>query len=542
MGTASPNETGNNLHMKIPFSLSVRKKFKIYSRSQIVLFAILLVFINILVYPLRARLDLTDEKIFTLAPETKRIVENINDTVTISAFFSQNLPPELITVRQQLTDLLNEYGSLSDTITLNFRDPKSDDAAAKEARDFGIPEVQFNLLQQDQFQVTTGYLGISVQYHDKTETIPFIQDASNTEYDLTSALLKVTRTSDPKVAFSTGHDEIDTQSLRQVLARNSTIVDADLASGTMIDPSIHTLIIAGPKTAFDDRSIFVIDQFVMRGGKVLFFLDGVDVDNSLVAQKNASNLFPLLSHYGVNEKNNLVFDPSSHETLNFQSGLFSVLQPYPFWPRILKDFINQQEPLTRALETAVFGWASSLDPVGDISDRTFIPLLSTTPNSWSLDQEPFSLSPQSFPAESPQKQSFVLAGMLKGNFPSFFQDKDKPAAPENSAPDPAFLDHVEAGQIIVVADSDIISPQALEKYPENIVFAANAVDVLAQDESLISIRSRAAGNRPLQPLTPSQKALVKYGNIFGSVVLAIGFGFGIAYHRKYRGRKLQEKI
>lgn len=527
--------------MKFSFSLSTRKKLRAYSGSQITALLVILIIVNILVHPLTFRVDLTDQKLFTLAPETKKLVRNLDDTVTISAFFSQNLPPELLTVRQQLTDLLGEYTSLSDRVHLTVRDPKSDEAAAREAQDLQIPEIQFNLFQQDQFQVTTGYLGIALQYHDKTETLPFIQDASNTEYDLTAALLKITRSSTPTIAFTSGHNETDTASLENILGKNYTVTTVDLTDGKFIDSSISTLVLAGPKLAFDDRSKFILDQFMMRGGKIIFFLDGVDVDNNLFGQKNKSDLFPLLSHYGVNEKQNIVFDALSHETLNFQSGLFSVLQPYPFWPRIIKDFINHDQPLTRALETAVLGWASSLESAQDAQGTSFTPLLSSTNGSWTVDSEPFSLAPNAFPADNPNKQSFVLAGSVQGNFSSFFKDKDKPAGP-NGIQDPNFIDHVDNNSFIVVADSDMISEQTLQKYPENVVFAANAVDSLTQDESLISIRSRTASNRPLQPLSVSQKSLVKYGNIFGSVLLAVGIGLFTSWYRKHRGKKFKENL
>ncbi|OGY78670.1 MAG: hypothetical protein A3B74_04835 [Candidatus Kerfeldbacteria bacterium RIFCSPHIGHO2_02_FULL_42_14] len=512
-------------------TLSSRQKIHWYSQFHVLLIVALVIVLNILVQSFSIRLDLSEGKIFTLSQVTKETVRNLSDVVTVTAFFSDEFPPEYIAAKQRAEDILSEYAKLSSNIVVQTKDPKKDDAASQEAQSLGIPEIQFSLVKSDQFQVSTGYIGIALQYRDKSETIPVIQDPDSLEYDMTSALVKLTRTDVTEVAFTSGHGEIDTSELQDALVKNYMIRSVDLTSETLIDPGIDVLIIAGPRQAFTDRAQYVVDQFIMRGGKVLFFLDGVSVDPSLIAQNNATGLEALLTNYGVTVNHDLIVDPLSHETIGFQSGLFQIFQPYPLWPRILKDTLHATHPITASLESIVLGWASSMTLQNEkfSSETTFTTLAETSDQSWA-QSEPFLLSPEALPqVPSDSQQHFIVAGHIKGKLTSFFRGKtlpqssvsETPPTPQSLQSSETFLESTNNASVIVVTDSEMLSPLALQNFSGNFTFFANAVDVLAQDEAFIGLRSRSTTDRPLRPLPDRTKALYKYGNIFASVVLVL---------------------
>lgn len=531
--------------MRFPsLTVSARTKMRWYSQTHVFLILALVIVLNILVQYFPLRLDLSEGKIFTLASVTKNTTRNLSDIVTITAFFSQEIPSEYIAVKQRAEDILTEYAKLSSNIVVQTKDPKKDEAAASEAQALGIPEIQFSLVKSDQFQVSTGYFGLALQYRDKNETLPVIQNADGLEYDITSALLKLTRAEVPEVAFASGHGEVETAELSEVLTKNYETRFVDLSSESLLDPSIGVLILAGPREPFTERQQYVLDQFIMRGGKVLLFLDGVNIDNALNAQINSTGLEPLLQHYGVTVNHDLIVDPLSHETIGFQSGLFQIFQPYPLWPRILKNALNSTHPVTASLESIVFGWASSLTVQNEkfSNETTFTTLAETSDQSWVQSSEPFILSPEALPQiASGAQKSFTVAGHLQGRLSSFFRGKTLPTKSTTTDPtsqsSEAFLESTDNASIIIVTDSEMLSPLALQNFDGDFAFFANAVDVLAQDESLISLRSRATTDRPLEPIPDRTKTLYKYGNIFASVIVVLFIGGGAYVIRKRRDRQ-----
>ena len=190
---------------------------------------------------------------------------------------SHGQPPRVAQIRQSVRDMLEEYRAFSQNLEINFIDPASDDEALKQKLRFmGIPEFQVNVIEKDKAEIANVYMGIAVLYEDKKEVLPIVRTTANLEYDLTSAILKVTSKEVKTVGFLSGHDEIDVfdqpfAPLRQELSKQYDVRNVPIDGGKAIEADVATLIIAGPKKELTEREKYEIDQFIMRGWKGLFF-------------------------------------------------------------------------------------------------------------------------------------------------------------------------------------------------------------------------------------------------------------------------------
>jgi ABC-2 type transport system permease protein len=120
-------------------------------------------------------LDLTKNREYTVTPATKRILAGLDDVVNVTAYFSKDLPPYMATLDRQVKDLLDEYRAFGgERLRVTFEDPGDDPRKEQQLQMLGIPKVQLNILEKEKAQVTNVYLGIAVQYGDKTEALPVV--------------------------------------------------------------------------------------------------------------------------------------------------------------------------------------------------------------------------------------------------------------------------------------------------------------------------------------------------------------------------------
>ncbi|MGD8396992.1 MAG: GldG family protein, partial [Candidatus Eiseniibacteriota bacterium] len=258
------------------------------------------------------RLDLTENKEYTVSKATRDVLERMDDLVSIRAYFSSDLPSYLATLQRDVRDMLNEFRAYAGSdLVVEFRDPASDPDLEARVRRLGIPQVQLDVIEQDRREIQNAYLGIAVMFEDRTEVIPVVSSLENLEYDLTAAIIKVRQTEEKVVGYLTGHQEPDLfselDSARQMLERQYVVRQVDLDQGRRpIPDDIETLVIAGP-TGINDRERYLIDQFVMRGGKLVVLEDAIQLmGGALQARQIRSGLESLLPHYGARLDESLV--------------------------------------------------------------------------------------------------------------------------------------------------------------------------------------------------------------------------------------------
>ena len=522
----------------------------------------IIVLINFLSSRRFVRADLTAEKRYTISQSTKKVLKRLDDIVTIDAYFSRQ-PARVAQIRQSVRDMLEEYRAFSKNLQINFIDPAAEEEAQKQKLRFmGIPEVQVNVIEKDKAELANVYMGIAILYADKKEVLPVVQTTANLEYDLTSAILKVTSKEVKTIGFLTGHDEIDVFDqafgpLRQELSKQYDVRKVPIDAGKAVDADVATLVIAGPKKELTEREKYEIDQFIMRGGRVCFLIDPILIQyQGLNVSPLKTGLNDLLEHYGAKLNDNLVLDVSMGQ-LVYSQGFMTVTTGYAYFVKVLKEYryrtgetsdgLSQDSIITNQLESLTLNWASSLEllPQEDASVEA-IALAKTSRGGWTA-QSPYNISPtdRQFQPPASVQQAHTVAVSLSGVFKSFYAGKAIPPV-ESSESDEAVTakpaeeerttkTDSEATQIVVVGNSQFLQ----QSQRDGQLFFLNTVDWLTLGEELINIRSHGATNRPLKEISESEKFFLKFISIAGVPILVVAFGL-VRFFLRRRAKRLVE--
>jgi gliding-associated putative ABC transporter substrate-binding component GldG len=292
---------------------------------------------------------------------------------------------------------------------------------------------------------------------------------------------------------------------------------------------VDVLCIVQPEEALDDWTKFCIDQYIMRGGKVGWFLNKVKADmQTSQASGLQLNLDDMTRQYGFVVGNNLVTDlNASMINVQQQQGSFMItnMVRYPAFPRIMD--INRQMPMVKDLQELTLFYPSTVDTVrpgrGIVS---YTPLFQTSEYT-RVQQGRYDINPMA-PA---RKEDFaggrkLLGVVITGDFASAFQGKSVPRPTDSTAamPQAPLVEHSPQTRMVVIGDGNFVQGQFAQGGP-NLILFMNAVDWLCQDTDLMSIRSREAAIRPLKPdISDGTKRTVKYANMFGPAVLVLALG------------------
>lgn len=502
----------------------VNKKIKKtdLSVSAILILGIFIV-VNFLSYQIFFRIDLTQNNIYSISSVSKKAVSELDDIVNIKAYFSNDLPSQLLSLRQEIADILDEYQTFSGgKIRVEFIDPGEDEKMQQELYMIGIPQLTFDIYEKDKIQQMRGYMGIAIHYSDNIEVIPAVKrDTSDLEYQLTTAVKKVTSEEIATIGILTSHGTSDLQNevraISEELSGLYSVQKVDLSLLSVIPDSIDTLVMIGPREEFSEDQLKTINSFVVRGGALLIAYDGVDIGEGLQANKNITGLEGLLEKYGIKVNNDLIADARSGMA-SFNQGFITFSTQYPFWPKVIGEGFNQDNSAVSSLESVVLPWTSSISLVGEAQNNGSV-LLTTTEKAWQVTDN-FNISPNNM-EKSGNIGKYNLAVSVFGEM--------KNAYPEEGG-------EMFNGKIIVVGDSDFISDGFLRNSPDNLTFFQNLVDILSFDEDLISIRSKVVSSRPIQDdLSDSSRAMIRYMNVFGLTVVIVAFGM-IRYYMRRKSR------
>lgn len=562
---------------------------KIKNRSEFLVFILailgILVVVNYFGIRMFKRFDMTSGKEYSISPATKKVLKKLDDIITIKVFFSKNLPPNVSRTVNDVKDILSEYSAYAGkNLRISWEDPEESEESKNLARSLGIPEVQLQTYEKDKVQAIKAYLGIGILYADKKESIPVVQNLQNLEYDLTMAIMKVSRTTVPKVAIlkmdtipelppqmryqMPKNPESTEEKLAKVyeqLRANYDVSTVDLSNGTPIDTSIKTLVVPGTEN-MTLRKIFEIDQFFMNGGNLIVLADAVTVNLQYGANAfpTMSKLLDLVEHYGVRVEKNMILDHScSQVSIPQQVGPFTmnVAVPYPYFVRLGADGFDKKITAVSTLSDVVLPWPSSLTLLVDQSGKDSTQAKSAQDNvnatvlahssakSWSVTGS-YDLNPQQqwTPPMDNLKQ-YNLVAYLSGNFKSYFAGKpvppvkeatndtlsqiqlNQPAEDLNREVKPSNTN----GHLIVVGDQDFISGQNAGQ-PSNVAMLLNMVDWLSLDDNLISIRSRSITDRTIESdlLKKDSKApnFIRLVNIVGMPLVVVVIGLVIFFNRR----------
>ena len=528
-GSGAGKKAGNELFDRIPW-------------LHIVVIIAILGAVNFLSTRHFARTDLTSDNLFTISDSTVEALRSLDDLVHLKVYFSKKLPENLIGFKRQVKDTLDEYRAYAGgNLKVEWIDPSRDEETERKVRTLGIPPLQLNIREKDKIEVQNVYLGMATIYEDKKEIIPTVTPpAANLEYNLTSAILKVTADEVKRVGILVGSGDFDywqdLEGLRSFLEQQYRVQSVDTSKGDPVPAEIATLIVVGTKD-LKERDCYEIDQFLMKGGKLILLHDGVAINQqSMNAVAATSPMNDMLVHYGVRVNGDLVYDRVSNQMASFRTGFMTISQPYPLWVKVRKEYFNEENPIVNRLDTLILPWTSSLEILHDKPETVEAVELATSTEQSGVLAGTLNLSPQQpFTLESGGAKPRILAAMLEGAFPSFYVGKEipKPEPPEPAEgveleppddSDRVTLENSMETEIVLVGSSRFAKGPKQPRQSPNQIFLLNAVDHLTMGEKLIGIRSRVVKDRPLEEISENARSTVKYGNIFGVPLLIVIFG------------------
>lgn len=446
-------------------------------------------FILFTLFPVR--LDFSKGAAYTLSPATKKTVRTINKLVEITLYISADLPTKVIPLKTDVIELLQEYRRAGKNIKITVIDPKKDTKIAEKVKELGIPELQFSQLEKNKYQTSSFYFGIVISHNDKTEIIPQVSDYQNLEYNLTSAIYRLTLTEMAKVGIvGEGQANYGQQdpltSLKKVMSQQYTVESLDLSTikeedvKTFIKDYATIIILDKGTTQYPAEQIQLLKKFYESGKNVLVFADGIKIDERTLSISPADhNLNELTASYGAHIDYNAVLSTSA-EYVNFGNEMTQFLAPYPFWIRT--NLFNTQSGLFANIQFVTFPWSSSLT-LKKVSNVEISPLIRTSNKSW-IQKDTFILTPNTIPQpKQSDLKEFVLGAILK---------------------------HDKGGEMIVLSSSRFPFEQYMSRGGGNLDFILNSVDTFSSNGALSGIRSRVVSFYPLPDLSDSQKDMYKY--------------------------------
>jgi gliding-associated putative ABC transporter substrate-binding component GldG len=436
------------------------------------------------------------------------------------------------------------------------------DTLEEELKAQGVYKLPFQVRGASEFGIREGYLAMRLMYRDKSQVFPNALDLGdpqnplrNLEYTLTTAITKLTLEKVGKVGFflgpasEEGSPKLD--EIRKAVQAEYELENVDFSAGKPAPEGVSVLAVIAPARV-SEHDKYELDQYLMRGGKLIFLLDGVNVvQQYMFAFPKDDNLDDLLKSYGIKREHDLVMDVVN-ERVAMRQGPWSVIQEYPLWVKVNIPYLRQlkeaaDHPITNQLDSVVLPWPSSVAFEGETSEnRQPLALLKTSPGSW-VQTGQFKLSPQDLPPALPVpgmgKQVRDLALLVSGAFQSFYTGKPAPAVEakdKEAAPieEPARKDLSEKTSILVVGNARFITDDYLNLGNSNDKFLLNALDWMILGGKLIDIRSRGSAERPLDQDVSAWRFWT--AGLAGPFLVPIGiiiFGFGRSYARKRAKRR-----
>jgi ABC-2 type transport system permease protein len=539
-----------------------------------------LVLVNIIAYKVYTQVDLTSDKRFTTTDATKNLLKSIDEPLKITVFLTGNdMPAAFQRLSKSTIDVLQNFKNLSNNkIQIVVADPNGDDSTVFQTivdyRMEGIP-VTIDAGKKGTQQKML-FPWVLVENTQSNNAIPvFIQETnapklSRTilnksemllEFNIANAIQQILKKERETVVFLTGnHQDLGYNYISAVsVAGSQYMIDTlNIKMASHIPEQVDVVIVSSPYEAFSEVEKYKLDQYMMRGGNVMFLLN--QATGNLDSFRNGGNynvlpvdlnLSDLLFHYGVRVNNNLLADATKSEMIPLsKSGKAeeSVLMPWQYFP-ILE--CNNDHPITKNLDGVLARFASSIDVVEqDETIRKKI-LLSTSKYSKVIPlPAPLTLTEALIEPNiaTYTKSNLPVAVLLEGVFSSFYA-KRKPEEVQNLIQTHNLADVAKAtksGKILVVSDGDVIyndlSPQGpLEmgqykyggyKY-DNKSFFSNALIYLSNPNNLLEARGKTYVNRILDPQRVQQeRTMWQMINIGLPSLVIIVFGLIWTFIRK----------
>lgn len=497
-----------------------------------VLFAVL-VLINIISFYIYQRFDLTVDQRYTLSPAAEEIIDKAETPVIIDVFLKGDFPPEFRRLQEETRQLLEEFASENPNIKYNFVDPLEEGGDATEVAtqfyEMGMTPARINVVENGRTSEAIIFPWAMANYKNKTVSIPLLKNqlgattedriessVQQLEYSFADALGKLVEPKKKKVAVMRGNGELPdayiadfVKSIQEYYFTAAFTLDsvADHPEKTLAQLKDYDLIIeAKPTEPYTEAEKYVLDQYLMSGGKELWMVEHVAMETdslfspagSAFALPRDLNLGDFFFKYGIRINPVLVKDIySAPIVLARGSGNNTEFNPYPWFYFPLTESLSDH-PVVNNIEAVRFEYASPIDTLANDLKKTI--LLTSSPSSLQegLPKEiSLDLINQKPDLAAFNEGEQPLAVLLEGEFTSVYKNRVPPF--KLKAP----LDKSKPTQMLVISDGDVAKNQLQQGKPlelgfdrytgttyGNKEFLLNAVNYLLDDTGLINIRSR----------------------------------------------------
>ena len=510
---------------------------------------LIVIFVNVIGYYLFVRLDLTSEKRYTLSKSTKTLLKKVDEPVLFRIYLEGEFPADFKRLQNETKEMLNQFRAYNKNIQYEFVNPNNFDDPQE--RQVFYQKLAQKGIQPTQIQVSTGN-GVTTQvlipaadvmYKGSETSIQLLQSQKyvdqtqllnnsiqSLEYVLSNAIRALSRSKKPTVAFMRGHGELPLPNLSDIIgslyeyyALDTVRMDENINSLTtrtlnlkdstyQFHNKYDLIIIAKPTRPFSDRDLYILDQYVMYGGKLLWLVDPLDADldslahaRQAVATRYPLNIEEMLFTYGARINPDLVMDIRCRPipmTVGMVGDKPQIqFQPWLYFPEIVP---LSSHPIVRNLDLIKTDFLSSIDLIDNDIDKTV--LLTTSefsrvknaPSIYDLNEAKIEPDRRLF-----NRQNIPVAVLLEGRFKSMFRNRLTPDFTE--LPAMGYREVGDSTHMIVISDGDIIKnrfnyndgtgyPLGYDFYTEamyaNKEFLLNCVDYLVGDDGAIASRSR----------------------------------------------------
>ena len=561
---------------------------------------LVLVFANVISSYLFRRFDLTSEKRYTLSESTKEVLKGLDDQVLFRVYLEgDDLPAEYRRFRNDIKNMLDQFRAYSSNVEYEFINPNAFKTEEEKMQLYqtlvkkGLVPIPIATEEEGVQKQQVVYPAMEVTYKGR-ETALQLQSAGlssrsteevintsveNLEYNFVTALHRLTRPVQARVGFLTGHNELDkidiydiqmslvddykvenvylNQNINALTGRIQNVSDSSVTVSNKYD----VLVIPKPLETFSDKDLYVIDQFVMYGGKILWLVDALDADldslqgkEQTFATRLPTNLEEMFFNYGVRINPDLIMDYRCRGIPMMGNDNRMQLVPWYYFPTLVP---NSDHPIVRNLDVLKTDFISSIDLIDNNIKKT---VLLTTSDHVHIKNAPVNvqLADARIPVNEQlfNRSNLPVAVLLEGSFQSLFRNRLATAFMELS--EIGYKSQCEKPtQMIVVSDGDIIRngvqsseqglyplPLGYDKYTDvmfaNKTFILNAINFLAGDEAMIDARPRNIAIRRLDVAkVKSQRGYYQFANIVYPVVLVLLLAAVVLCARVLRYRRKQ---
>ena len=564
---------------------------------------LIVVFVNLIGRYVYTRFDLTSEKRYTLSDSTKKLLRGIDETILFRVYLEGDFPGDFKRLQNETKDMLNQFRSYNDYVEYEFFDPNGFDDKEKQQMFYqqlaqkGIQPTVIEDKGEGSVKRQIIIPAVEVTYKGRTtivnllpgqKWVPQAEELNNAvqalEYNLTDAIRKLSKIERTRIGFLQGHGELERENIFDI---QMALVDYYTLENVTIDGNVNSLtersinpkdssqyifknrfdllIIPKPTQPFSDQDLYIIDQFVMYGGRILWLYDPVAMDIDSLQNKDVAigvrfpleNLDEMLFCYGVRVNPNLLLDircmpiPMQDGTMGGKPTIN--FHPWYYFPEFVP---TSDHPIVKNLDLIKGEFVSSIDLIDNDIQKT---VLLTTSEYVHVSNVPVRVDLNVARVEPDQRlfnhQNLPVAVLLEGQFRSAWRNRLSPYFTE--IPEMGYRDVSDTTKMIVISDGDMIrnrfNYQYNQPYPlgydnytrtmyANKNFILNAVNYLCGDEDILTLRSREIKLRKLDPMSVKEHRLrYQLINIIVPVVVLIVAGLVILLIRRGRNVKKSNK-